>query len=46
VGKISKATKKNWVGDGEKIKYPQKKQRSGKKETGKGAGENKVAKKN
>jgi hypothetical protein len=49
VGKVSKAKKekkRNWVGAGEKIKFPKKNLRSGKeKKLGRGRGENKVAKK-
>jgi hypothetical protein len=48
VGKVSKAKRKkkrNWVGGGEKIKFPKIKNRDqGKKELGRGQGENKVAK--
>jgi hypothetical protein len=38
VGKVSeeKKKKKNWVGGGEKIKFPKKKLRSGKKKLGRG----------
>jgi hypothetical protein len=42
--KIKKNRKGNQVGDREKIKFPKKKQRSGKKNW-EGRGENKVAKK-
>jgi hypothetical protein len=49
VGKVSKAKKKkkrNWVGGGEKIKFPKIKTEIREKKLGRGQGENKVARKN
>jgi hypothetical protein len=44
--KFQKKKKRNWVGIGDKIKFPKKIRDKGKKKVGRGQGENKVPKKN